>query len=478
MELLSHKTEPVGDESLEKWKLVGSGGFGRVYKVRHKDWGFDMAIKILHDGVCSHLPHSSPLMPKEKALYEEANHMEKASCEFVLRLYGIYQGPSKQHGIVMEFMERGSVQSLLNYLSAPPPWPLAFRLAHQVALGMNFLHKNNLMHHDLKPSNVLLNDDLNAKLADFGLSRVSNSALNSNREATGQIGGSYKYMPPEAFEASYQPVRSFDIYSYGILLWSIVTGKEPYQAADYNLVALRIPLGDRPSCEEVDQMKAEGLKELVDLMQRCWDNMPSKRPTIKECLEVTENVLSKHKKGIHDAVYQVLTRLVELESPTSNQHSDTSVAFNCLQTPEQSESNDIVDHVRFTQTERSSIQDSVNVSTKVMSDTAKALSPFALQKIHTPLRHGNPPRGKCVQVSSRPTLLFLRTSASHHPTHPSHPTPSCINAPNPLCGRVTSATVRNRVKLSRHRKNGGERSSTDNQAALRSRPPVGRISAT
>lgn len=111
-------------------------------------------------------------MSKEKALSEEAGHMVNSSCEFVLRVYGIYRGcpqigPNSrdQQGIVMEFMERGSVQSLLNNLSGPPPWPLAFRLAHQVALGMNFLHSRNLMHHDIKPSNVLLDKDLNAKVS-------------------------------------------------------------------------------------------------------------------------------------------------------------------------------------------------------------------------------------------------------------------------------------------------------------------------
>lgn len=109
-------------------------------------------------------------MPEENAQYKEADHMEKVSCEFVLRVYGLYEGymaagqTQMRHGIVMEYMRRGSIQSLWNDLSGPPPWPLAFRLAHQVALGMNFLHSRNLMHHDLKPSNVLLNDDLNAKV--------------------------------------------------------------------------------------------------------------------------------------------------------------------------------------------------------------------------------------------------------------------------------------------------------------------------
>lgn len=102
---------------------------------------------------------------------DEAIHMEKASCAFVLRVFGRYLGfppfgsKSLQHGIVIEFMGRGSVRSLLNDLSGPPPWPLAFRLAHQVALGMNFLHSKKLLHQDLKPSNVLLSDELNAKVA-------------------------------------------------------------------------------------------------------------------------------------------------------------------------------------------------------------------------------------------------------------------------------------------------------------------------
>lgn len=359
--MLSHKT--VGNENLERWEPFGSGGFGNVYKARHKDLGFDVAIKIPRDAVC-------PFMP----LCDEAKYMDMASCEFVVRIYGTFQGcPSVgrtstvQQGLVMEFMERGSVQSLLD-LPGSLPWPLVFRLAHQVALGMNFLHSQELMHHDLKPNNVLLNDDLNAKIADFGLSRVSTSALKSKRVTTGQkqIGGSYKYMPPEAFEASYEPVRAFDVYSYGILLWSIITGKEPYAVADYSRVELRIPLGDRPSCQDIEQKKADGLEELVDLMKMCWDGCPSNRPVFKKCVEVTEDVFSKHKRQIRKAVDQVLDRL---ESPTSNQ-SNTGVACSVpLQTAEELMSIDTVDCGK---TERSSQQAPVSISTKRLTDTDKA----------------------------------------------------------------------------------------------------------
>ncbi|XP_058501812.1 receptor-interacting serine/threonine-protein kinase 3-like isoform X2 [Solea solea] len=355
MALLSHTAELVGNESLEKWEYVGSGGFGRVYKARHKHWGFDVAIKLLHGGVGT-------------LVSAEADLMNKASCEFVLRVYGSYEGnfrgASVQSGIVMEFMSRGSVQTLIQDLSGHPPWPLTFRLAHQVALGMNFLHSRNLIHHDLKPSNVLLNDDLNAKLADFGLSRVSTSALNSNEKKSGEVGGSYKYMPPEAFKASYEPVRAFDRYSYGILLWSIVTGKEPYPSADSCLVALKIPLGERPSLEDINQGEAEGLKDLLDLMKVCWDENPMKRPCFKECLEVTETLFSKQRIEIHVAVHHVLTTL----SNTSNQHS--SVTFHCFpQTTEQSKAHATVNGVRVIQSEKASAQDN---STKTVSDRDKA----------------------------------------------------------------------------------------------------------
>ncbi|KAG8012594.1 Ankyrin repeat and protein kinase domain-containing protein 1, partial [Nibea albiflora] len=280
MALWSHKE--VYDESLDKpWECIGSGGFGFVYKARHKEWKFDVAIKIPREGSCLSITD----------LFKEADHMEVVSCKYVVKVLGIYQGRPQvgveqtpvQKGIVMEFMERGSLQSLLNKpLFRPLPWPLPLRLAHEVALGMNFLHSKELLHKDLKPSNVLLDEHLNAKLADFGLCRVSTSALKSNQEETGVSGGSYKYMPPEAFSPSYKPVRAFDIYSYGILLWSLVTGEEPYPESDFKLVELRIPKGDRPPCDDIDLMNPGRVEKMVELMKQCWDHWPRKRPTFHE----------------------------------------------------------------------------------------------------------------------------------------------------------------------------------------------------
>ncbi|XP_031678689.1 receptor-interacting serine/threonine-protein kinase 3 isoform X4 [Oncorhynchus kisutch] len=287
----------IVNNSLENWKVIGAGGYGQVHKARHVVWGFDVAIKLLQ---CD----------EGSSLHNEAEMMHRSRSPHVIRILGVYKdcppncGPSTQLGLVMEFMEKGTLESLLDTLSLHPPWPhpLACRLAHQIALGMNFLHclKSPLLHQDLKPNNVLLDNYLDAKLADFGLAKVSHSVSTTSKEFPGKAGGTSSYMPPEALEnVSYKPIRAFDIYSYGILLWSIITGQsKPYPDR-----------GQRPSLEAVDKVQFEGLGDLVELMKKCWDHEPSKRPPFKECVLVTGRVFEKHQKGIQNVVNQVLLKL-------------------------------------------------------------------------------------------------------------------------------------------------------------------------
>ncbi|XP_071003862.1 receptor-interacting serine/threonine-protein kinase 3-like [Oncorhynchus clarkii lewisi] len=304
----------IGNDSLQDWEVIGGGGFGQIHKARHIKWRFDVAIKLLHydDG-------------SSTSLLKEVKNMQKGGSPHVVRILGVYQGCppspgrglSTQLGIVMELLNIGSLATLQASLSGPPPWPLAFRLAHQIALGINFLHNlpQPLLHRDLKPNNVLLDDNLNAKLTDFGLAEVSHSVLEMSREEPGKEGGTLSYMPPEAFESSYEPTRATDIYSYGILLWSIFTGKVPYYADNPHLqssmVRFRVPLGDRPPLEAVDRDQAGGLGEMVDLMVNCWDQQPSNRPHFLDCLTVTERTYERHKQSINDVVHQVLLKLEE-----------------------------------------------------------------------------------------------------------------------------------------------------------------------
>ncbi|KAA8577618.1 hypothetical protein FQN60_016043, partial [Etheostoma spectabile] len=114
-------------------------------------------------------------------------------------------------------------------------------------------------------------------------------------------------MPPEAFKASYKPTRAFDIYSYGILLWSIATGKQPYEHSRPKIMMERIPRGDRPPLEDITG-DAAGLTELKRLMERCWDQKPERRPRALECTTETEQLFKKHKDELNKAVYEVLEK--------------------------------------------------------------------------------------------------------------------------------------------------------------------------
>ncbi|XP_034412748.1 receptor-interacting serine/threonine-protein kinase 3 isoform X2 [Cyclopterus lumpus] len=303
----------IRDSSLRGWKAIGSGGFGQIFKARHCAWGCDVAVKLLRfdDGTTS------------ASLLREIDMMRLGSSPHVILVRGLFEGrvpPSSytQLGLVMEFMERGSLATLQDRLHEAPPWPLVFRLAHQVALGINFLHSLTpaLLHLDLKPGNVLLDNDLNAKITDFGLSRFYHSATRgSQKDGDEEGGGTISYMPPEAFDLSYKPGREFDVYSYGILLWSIVSGTKPYAHAKSSLVRFRIPEGDRPPLDGIRLQAAElaELTRLTELMERCWHTEPQRRPSTLACTTEAEELYNMHKLNISDAVHRVLKKLDQKE---------------------------------------------------------------------------------------------------------------------------------------------------------------------
>lgn len=148
--------------------------FGRnfILVTRTKTQSNDIILKMnCVSCICELISISLPLSRSASSIQREANLMFQGGNPNVIRIFGLYEGRvgepqlPLQSGLVMELMPKGSVAGLLQTLAAPPPWPLAFRMAHQIGLGMNFLHHLTppLLHLDLKPSNVLLNDSLDAK---------------------------------------------------------------------------------------------------------------------------------------------------------------------------------------------------------------------------------------------------------------------------------------------------------------------------
>ncbi|XP_064414826.1 receptor-interacting serine/threonine-protein kinase 2-like [Latimeria chalumnae] len=316
----------VPAEKIQDRRFLASGGFGSVYRASHQDWGIPIALKEF----CI-LTSTSSLQRVE--LLREAEMMNKARSRYILNLFGVYEEEDSSGavrlGIVMELMENGSLDRLLQCV-VPVPWALKFRLIHEVALGMNYLHGLNppLLHLDLKTSNVLLDEYFHVRLTDFGLSKWKKSCSMISRSSPG---GTLAYMPPEAFDVKqpYKPTTASDIYSYGVLIWSVVTGKEPYSEALPSLIKFHIPKGDRPDSSLLQNHKdVKKWEDVSSLMKRCWDNDPKKRPPFEECHRIMEKVFEVHKCDIIVAVRRVQDILDKM--PASRSSSGMSEASGAM----------------------------------------------------------------------------------------------------------------------------------------------------
>uniref|UniRef100_A0A3P8Z7X9 Protein kinase domain-containing protein n=1 Tax=Esox lucius TaxID=8010 RepID=A0A3P8Z7X9_ESOLU len=229
----------------ESWEKIGSGGFGQVYKVRHVQWKTWLAIKC---------PPCLQVDDKERAeLLEEAKKMEAAKFRYILPVYGIC---GDHQGLVMEYMETGSLETLL--AAEPLPWQLRFRIIHETAVGMNFLHCMSppLLHLDLKPANILLDAHYHVKISDFGLARW-NGLSRADEISHDGFCGTIAYLPPESIlEKDRVSDTKHDVYSFSIVIWGILTQKKPYQGENNILqIMVKVVRGGRPDLSVVPRSR-------------------------------------------------------------------------------------------------------------------------------------------------------------------------------------------------------------------------------
>jgi Protein tyrosine and serine/threonine kinase len=246
-------------------KKLGQGGFGIVFKGTWQHT--EVAIKQLH------------MMDKQSAdmlteFHQETHLMIQLNHPNVIRLYGacIDQDP---YCLVMEYMPKGSLYDVL-HSALPLTQELRERIAMDIACGLAYLHDKNILHRDLKSLNVLLDDHLRAKLADFGLAKVKLGSTTSSYHAVGTT----RWMAPEIMED--QPyTRSADMYSYGVVLWELVARKIPFEGKSEAAIIRQVTQNKR---ETVDAIPAGCTPKLSHLIRQCWTAEPPKRPSANEAI--------------------------------------------------------------------------------------------------------------------------------------------------------------------------------------------------
>ncbi|KAK8320715.1 hypothetical protein V6Z12_A12G054400 [Gossypium hirsutum] len=264
----------IKNEDLEELRELGSGTFGTVY---HGKWrGTDVAIKRIKK-ICF-TGRSSEQERLTVEFWREADILSKLHHPNVVAFYGVVQdGPGGTLATVTEFMVNGSLRHVLLSKDRQLDRRKRLIIAMDAAFGMEYLHSKNIVHFDLKCDNLLVNlkDPVRpiCKVGDFGLSKIKRNTL-----VTGGVRGTLPWMAPELLNGSSSKVsEKVDVFSFGIVLWEILTGEEPYANMHYGAIiggivsnTLRPPV---PSyCDP----------EWKLLMEQCWAPDPVVRPSFTE----------------------------------------------------------------------------------------------------------------------------------------------------------------------------------------------------
>ncbi|XP_039290366.1 serine/threonine-protein kinase hippo-like isoform X2 [Nilaparvata lugens] len=266
--------DPAG--IFELIEVVGNGTYGQVYKGRHTKTGQLAAIKVM-----------DVTEEEEEEIKLEINVLKKYSNHRnIATYYGAFikkspPGKDDQLWLVMEYCGAGSVTDLVKSTkgqSLKEEW-IAY-ICREILRGLAYLHSNKVIHRDIKGQNVLLTDNAEVKLVDFGVSAQLDRTIGRRNTF---IGTPY-WMAPEVIACDENPDATYDnrsdLWSLGITALEMAEGKPPYGDIHPMRAIFMIPTKPPPSFREPDQWSPE----FIDFVSRCLVKNPEERATATEML--------------------------------------------------------------------------------------------------------------------------------------------------------------------------------------------------
>ncbi|KAM7523040.1 hypothetical protein LguiA_012942 [Lonicera macranthoides] len=276
--------------------MLGGGGFGSVYKGFISDdlnnEGIEpipVAVKV-HDGDNSYQGHREWLA--------EVIFLGQLSHPNLVKLIG-YCCEDEHRVLIYEYMCRGSVENnLFSRVLLPLPWSIRMKIALGAAKGLAFLHEAEkpVIYRDFKTSNILLDQDYNAKLSDFGLAK--DGPVGDKSHVSTRIMGTYGYAAPEYIMTGHLTPRS-DVYSYGVVLLELLTGRKSLDklrpAREQNLTDWAVPLlRDKKKLVNIVDARLQGdypvkgLHKAAMLAYHCLNRNPKARPLMRDIVDSLE----------------------------------------------------------------------------------------------------------------------------------------------------------------------------------------------
>ncbi|KAI4353460.1 hypothetical protein L6164_002409 [Bauhinia variegata] len=268
-------------------EIMGKSAYGTAYKATLED-GNQVAVKRLREKTTK----------GQKEFETEVASLGKIRHPNLLALRAYYLGPKGEKLLVFDYMTKGSLAS---FLHARGPeividWPTRMKIAIGATHGLNYLHsQENIVHGNLTSSNILLDEQTNAHITDFGLARLMTTSANTNIIATA---GSLGYNAPELSKTK-KPNTKTDVYSLGVIILELLTGKppgEPINGMDLpQWVASIVKEEWTNEVFDLELMKdapaiSDELLNTLKLALHCVDPSPTARPEVQQVLQQLEEI--------------------------------------------------------------------------------------------------------------------------------------------------------------------------------------------
>uniref|UniRef100_M8BML2 Serine/threonine-protein kinase HT1 n=1 Tax=Aegilops tauschii TaxID=37682 RepID=M8BML2_AEGTA len=246
------------------------------FQVKGGEWEIDKRLlkmgEMIASGSCGDLFHGTYFGEDVAVKVLKAEHLNNNVWnEFTQELFSCHT----------EYMSGGSLYDYVHKQRNVVDLPTLLKFACDVCRGMCYLHQRGIIHRDLKTANLLMDKDHVVKVADFGVARFQDQGGIMTAET-----GTYRWMAPEVI--NHQPYdNKADVFSFAIVLWELLTSKIPYDTMTPLQAAVGVRQGLRPVLPEKTHPK------LLDLLQRCWETIPSNRPAFPDILTELEGLLAE-----------------------------------------------------------------------------------------------------------------------------------------------------------------------------------------
>ena len=281
-EVQPHLETIIDEQTICAWEKIGpyqlvsklgAGGMGEVYKAIHTKLKRVVAVKVLR---ADRVRDASAVARFEREM-EAVGRLQHPN---IVTAHDAGEADSV-HYLVMEYVDGIDLSKLVRRVG-PLDAPEACEIVHQCALALQKAHENNMVHRDVKPSNLMLSKDQHGertvvKVLDLGLARLANEGQDRELTSKGQVMGTLNYMAPEQGDDSHEVDIRADIYSLGATLFELLSGKPPFTGENYNtpIKVLTAKLSD--SYPSVSAFRADLPEEVVDIVDRMMAKNPIDR---------------------------------------------------------------------------------------------------------------------------------------------------------------------------------------------------------